>query len=76
MACYNCSKEPSSQTFFIPMNNVGPNKMEILIRGQFGKNENRLIIPGGLCKDCMAMVFEEAAKLLRQMPQNDFRQIV
>ncbi len=71
MICSICgSKENTKSLFAIYRNAVGPMKKDVLIKGEFWRNPNS---PGAaLCKDCMAIAFEECAKHLRTMSDRDF----
>ena len=78
--CYFCGKSGRAGLDFkqnFTVSSAGDNKglKDVMISGYLGINEDELVMPDGLCKDCLAIVFDRVAQELRKMSEVDFRSV-
>ena len=80
MACYNCGKRGEEgidlkQLFYIWIDEKEKRQFakELLISGRFAIGRNIPSIPSGLCQECMALAFYEAASTVRNMSDGEFK---
>ena len=79
--CFNCEKEGEEglnlkQDFSIEIGKSRGGKLfrkDILIKGELWRDVNIRFTRSGLCKDCVALAFEECARVLRRMDDANFK---
>ena len=79
--CYHCNKkgiegEDLKQVYGIVIEREsGSSKKRLFIQGVFWVDPNKQHVPFGLCKKCMKIVFEEAARALEEISEDEFRSL-
>ena len=80
-SCFNCGRKDEKgiglkQEFYIQIGEKQRGKLfrkEILIKGEFWRDVNIRFTGSGLCKECMALAFEESARVVRRMDEDNFK---
>ncbi len=78
--CNNCHKQGAygkalKHSFNIEVKERRKLKIELILKGVFWGSHSIPIITPGLCKQCMAIVFKETARVLEKMSDEDFKRM-